>query len=93
MQSRRAVQTQAATELFQVADTAGFISGTAATMFAMTLVVRPPPCCAGDAGDAVLWSAPCWACVAASEPSCPLQGLAIGFVLLRVEALVEEGKI
>merc|ERR1712130_611003 len=55
----RSVQTQAVPqELYQVADLGGFISGTAATIFAMTLV-----------------------------------GLAIGFVLLRFEALVEEGKI
>ncbi|CAG9462993.1 unnamed protein product [Pedinophyceae sp. YPF-701] len=45
-------------EVAQVAGEAGFIGGTAATMFGMTLV-----------------------------------GLALGFVLLRVESLVEEGKI
>eukprot|EP00891_Asterochloris_glomerata_P000039 jgi/Astpho2/39/Aster-07490 len=52
------VQTSAAMELYQLAGEGELIGGTAAVMFAITLV-----------------------------------GLAIGFVLLRVEALVEEGKI
>ncbi|KAL3139796.1 hypothetical protein ABBQ38_004096 [Trebouxia sp. C0009 RCD-2024] len=47
-----------AVEVFQLADEGSLIAGTAAVLFACTLV-----------------------------------GLAIGFVLLRVEALVEEGKI
>jgi hypothetical protein len=39
--SKRSMQTQAAPqEVYQVADMAGFIGGTAATIFAMTLVVR-----------------------------------------------------
>lgn len=39
--SKRSMQTQAAPqELYQVADLGGFIGGTAATIFAMTLVVR-----------------------------------------------------
>jgi len=57
--SKRSVKTHAVPmEVYEVADLGGFIGGTAATIFAMTLV-----------------------------------GLAIGFVLLRFEALVEEGKI
>ncbi|DBA67240.1 hypothetical protein WJX79_009178 [Trebouxia sp. C0005] len=55
--SRTAVQASAV-EVFQLADEGALIGGTAAVLFACTLV-----------------------------------GLAVGFVLLRVEALVEEGKI
>ena len=35
------MQTAAVQELYQVADVGSFVGGTAATMFAMTLVVRP----------------------------------------------------
>ena len=38
--TRKAVQTKAVQELYQVADVGSFVGGTAATMFAMTLVVR-----------------------------------------------------
>ncbi|KAK9823901.1 hypothetical protein WJX72_006252 [[Myrmecia] bisecta] len=53
-----ALQAVSAMEVAQIAGEAGYIGGTAAVMFAMTLV-----------------------------------GLAVGFVLLRVESLVEEGEL
>ena len=74
-------------EVFQLAGEGAEIGGYAAVMFAITLVVG---CFAASAvptqGRTTLeqGSSAVWCCV---------QGLAIGFVLLRFEALVEEGKI
>lgn len=79
-----------AVEVFQLADEGALIGGTAAVLFACTLVVSalaatrlrlicnsvPSPC---RICQILVWTL--------------LQGLAVGFVLLRVEALVEEGKI
>jgi hypothetical protein len=72
-------------ELAQIAGEGGFIAGTALTMVALTMVVRaaaePPRMPAAGEINAHR------ACAAA------VQGLALGFVLLRVESLVEEGKL
>ena len=82
---KNTVQTAAAMELFQLADELSYISGVAAVTFAVTLVVSVPDLltmlttAAGRQGlkGSVLHA----------------QGLAAGFVLLRVEALTEEGKL
>ena len=76
--------------MFQLADEGALIGGTAAVLFACTLVV--------SALAAVLLRLICNS-VRSPYSKCRvlawtlLQGLAVGFVLLRVEALVEEGKI
>ena len=77
-----------AVELFQLADEGALIGGTAAVLFACTLIVRllklrKQPCSVGIGTE--LMTEFYWFVL--------LQGLAVGFVLLRVEALVEEGKI
>lgn len=72
-------------EVAQIAGELEFISGVALTMVAITLVVSGPVgphCMQLDLGRTDLLTT-----VAL------MQGLAVGFVLLRVESLAEEGKI
>lgn len=88
-----------AVEVFQLADEGALISGTAAVLFACTLVVsnfrcRCFPISAIQATYSCMQKFLSEHRIRIVNFSCfALQGLAIGFVLLRVEALVEEGKI
>ncbi len=99
------MQTRAAMELFQLANEGAEISTAASVMFAITLVVRPPAPWRVLLTDVRSSSAGAWLRALARGRGCAAlaeladlarpcaQGLAVGFVLLRVEALVEEGDI
>ena len=90
-----------AVEVFQLADEGALISGTAAVLFACTLVVSNFGCRCFPISAIQAIYRPDYTKVDVTVhgvhivnlPCFSMQGLAIGFVLLRVEALVEEGKI
>lgn len=101
VQPSRGVQTKVGVEVAQIAGEAGFIAGTALTMVGMTLVVSFRHATPGTAckpsqtfyNSKLVVQVP--ACIMATHREEPcseclcLQGLALGFVLLRVEALAE----
>ena len=95
-------------EMYQLADELGYITGVAGVCFAITLVVRHSSCilqinrCFIEISRWQIFPKLCIATAMLqqrqqlnffSDKTLYMQGLAVGFVLLRVEALTEEGKL